>query len=1299
MSIKLSFDTAGNIETPTVVLALRSGNKINAIDNVQNFIFQDDMENPSEFSFTVYKSLCSIWEEIKNLRLIWIPEWDKWYELYTDTKEDNAITKNISARHLPEAELSNLRLYNIEINTEADISREDYKEPTYFFNEENPEASLLHRITGKAVNFSFGHIDKSLVDLKRVCVFEFNDISIYDAFNEIAVEYNCHFEFNSYTGDDGSIVREISAYDLESNCLDCGYRGEFNGSCPECGSTNVDYGYGKDTCVFLSIDNALDDVEYTTDIESVKNCFRLEGGDDLMTAAIMACNPNGSQYMWYTKNMEGDMSQGLVEKLNSYDETYNYYYHDYQASISPDDFNEIVSKYQAPPFNHTELESITVPVKGYASLMNAYFNTLDMALFLTSGLMPSVEMIKTSAEGQVDYLHRTIKTVGISGTIITESAATNAVLTMARALIDSRYQVKIADGSVLSGDKKTWSGKYIVTNYSDNEDTYTSTSPVSVSITEDYETFLKDKIEKVLSKNDDSDYSISGLFDLSLDEFKLEIKKYGLTPLQNISNCCESVLSILIEQGVADATTKPDLYENLYVPYYDKSVAIQSEIAEREKEIEIVNTLQEEIEKITQEIQTALDFESYIGETLWKEFSSFRREDKYSNTNYISDGLSNADLFKNANEFISIANKEIIKAATLQHSITTNMKNILVMKEFEPLRDEFSIGNWIRVEVDGKVYKLRLLSYKLDFNDYERYDVTFSDVIRFGNDISDVESVLNSAKGISSSYDSVKRQASKGSDAYVVQNGWSQKGLDATVVKIVNDANNQDIVYDSNGMIFRRYNDITDTYDDEQIKIINSTIAVTTDNWKTIKTALGRYIFTDPETGEETYSYGIIGETIVGKLILGEQLGIYNQSASLTFDENGLMIKNDKNSFSVNPNSSSLLNIKKDNANILSVNSNGDLELTGKITATSGYIGGASGFFIGSSFIRNGNVANATNTTVEGVYVGIDGFNVSGGTVATTSYFTKNAVNIGGKLTWNGSTLGVTGNITTDNLQATGGKIANFTISDGFLFNGISIGSANSCGISCGTSLGGADDWIFWAGNGAFKVNITGKLETKDIVVVDNIYMKTHSDNTEACIARVAGDFYLGNGELVFCEGISTITITPKTLIILGSPSEFYGEATFDGGIAVYGGTTLYGDFQCATIYNTLAESNVANVRVGASGYLRRVSSSSARYKNIISSVSQSDINSLYEIPTYWFKYKDGYLSEKDERSNKEIPGFIVEDWEYIMPIAVDHNEDGSPEMWNSNIVIPLMFEMIKNEHRRNTELMQRILELERKVS
>ena len=84
---------------------------------------------------------------------------------------------------------------------------------------------------------------------------------------------------------------------MESNCSQCGYRGEFTGSCPKCKSTNINEGYGVDTSIFISSDECGADIQFTTDTDSVKNCFKLEAGDDLMTATIRNCNPNGTDYI------------------------------------------------------------------------------------------------------------------------------------------------------------------------------------------------------------------------------------------------------------------------------------------------------------------------------------------------------------------------------------------------------------------------------------------------------------------------------------------------------------------------------------------------------------------------------------------------------------------------------------------------------------------------------------------------------------------------------------------------------------------------------------------------------------------------------------------------------------------------------------------------------------------------------------------------------------------------------------------------------------------------------------------
>ena len=128
-------------------------------------------------------------------------------------------------------------------------------------------------------------------------------------------------------------------------------------------------------------------------------------------------------------------------------------------------------------------------------------------------------------------------------------------------------------------------------------------------------------------------------------------------------------------------------------------------------------------------------------------------------------------------------------------------------------------------------------------------------------------------------------------------------------------------------MLFKKYEPMLDTFSDCQLKIINSTMAITDDNWKTVKTAVGGYYYFDPKTNELKYAYGINAETLVGKLILGEALGIYNSNNSMTFDKDGLKISNGNNHFIVSPSSDILLRLSNSKQDVLSISEDGKLKI------------------------------------------------------------------------------------------------------------------------------------------------------------------------------------------------------------------------------------------------------------------------------------------------------------------------------------------------------------------------------------
>lgn len=906
MAINIKFDLAGNPEPPTIILTNRNGNRLGQLYVDERSIdVKDCFNDASEFSFTLNKyvngELTPLWDKVLDFKLVYCKEWDMFFEIKVELDEATETVKTVFCTQLGQAELSQIILYDVEVNTEDDIARDDYK-TSILYDENDTKSSILDRLLEKAPHYRIAHVDPTIAKIQRS--FSFDGTSILDAHQEIAEEIGCLFMYPSNSGEGIKINRDIFVYDLQQNCNDCGHRGEFTGKCPKCGSKNIKYGYGKDTTIFVTADElASSGIQLTTDIESVKNCFKLEAGDDLMTATIRNCNPNGSDYIWYFSDvLKEDMPDKLVEKLNSYNNMCNVYETTYVSNIDGgllNKYNSLVNKYL--PFNK-ELQQIETPVVGYPDLMNAYYNVIDLVLYLKSGLMPSVEMSGTTAEEQVRLLtSSSLSPVAVADvTIASLSTINSAVLAMAKTIVRPTYKIKIDKSEIVNeGNSKIWKGNFIVENYSNEEDIFTG-STISVNVNDDLESFVKQKIDKILNKEDTDDLSISGLFEKDYEDFCSELKKYALNPLVSFRDACQSCIDILIEQGVAsENNSNSDLYENLYQPYYNKLIAIESEIAVRESEIAdiygtydsegnlISDGLMTDIERCRNEIQTVLNFKDYLGAELWLEFCSYRREDSYSNDNYISDGLNNAELFKRALEFFETAKNEIYKSSELQHSISTTLNNLLAIPKFKSFVENFDVGNWIRVRVDDRIYKLRLLEYEIDFSDFNNISVEFSDVTKIKNSATDIESVLSQASSMASSYDSVKRQASKGNEAKNTVNDWIVNGLNTALVQIQSN-DSEDIIVTKNGLLGRSYDEITGTYSPEQIKLTHNIIAYTTDNWGTVSAALGKHeyeYYDSNKTLQKDIGYGLSSKFLSAGYISGSQMiggEIYSQNYTST---------------------------------------------------------------------------------------------------------------------------------------------------------------------------------------------------------------------------------------------------------------------------------------------------------------------------------------------------------------------------------------------------------------------------------
>lgn len=373
------------------------------------------------------------------------------------------------------------------------------------------------------------------------------------------------------------------------------------------------------------------------------------------------------------------------------------------------------------------------------------------------------------------------------------------------------------------------------------------------------------------------------------------------------------------DSAVSTNSTLTACYNDLYLPYYNKMKACEDamnaiqtgkypatdEYPDGEiysykyndetyyRGIDDLEALQEEAENKMNAIHDELNFRTCIGEDMYKIYCAYRREDVYSNENYISDGLEsdNVSLIEKAQEFLEVAKKELRRTAEPEYTISSTLKNLLLMEEFKPIIDWFKLGNWIRVKIDGQLYRLRLISYSINFGSLQDISVEFSTVTKEKGVAYDVQQIIKSAQSMTSSFGYVKKQAKKGDDAQNSLSQIKQEGLNSGLVKIQNN-DKEEVTYGKHGLLCRSYDDITGTYSQEQMKITHNILAFTSDGWQSVRQLIGNHEYLkyneESNVWEWNIGYGntadfitsghITGSTIVGGLIMSKNFKLNNKT-------------------------------------------------------------------------------------------------------------------------------------------------------------------------------------------------------------------------------------------------------------------------------------------------------------------------------------------------------------------------------------------------------------------------------------
>lgn len=760
---RIEQDVARQPIIPSCILATKSGKRLGTIIvDEQTLTVKVSLEDSylllAEMSCDIHKYINTYknpyWDDIKDFKMLYIPihvphikARGLWFEIIVTIDENDDTIKHLTGTLAQYAELNQSKNFEVEIRTEDDIDKDDY-EDTIFYNPDNPKASIVDRILhDKARHYTIYHVDDSLYNVKRT--FTFDNTEVIGCLKELAEEVDCIIIFGESDDTSGKLQRTISFYDAKDYCPVCKKRGDFTNGCtnPDCDhSIKIIPRYGQDTGIFISKENLGENINLSSDTDNIKNCYRLSAGDDDMTAAVINCNPSGSQYIWrFTDDMKEDMSDELRNKINQYENDYtNYRYTHVMDGVTSEDvsaFHDTIDKYK--DYIKEELSPIEFPIKGYTNLTRAYYDITYLKDFLNNVMMPySPDVVDTTALEQLNLYQEDKIGVRLL-TAISKGTSTNEVKESVKLFVDtSRYSIDVTTDDY---ENNIWTGTIKVTSLIDEEDTAQKT--MSITFTEATGDYIKNQVDKFIKKKEALLSGIVNLLKSENDIFTQEMKKYNYISLSNIAQTIKSVLDILDDAEITEIS-QPDVYEEIYRPLLQKQEIVDAEMVVREKEIKDLEKAINDIETQQNSINTFLNLETYLGEKLWLELLAFRREEEQENTNFISDGLNNAELIQNAQEFFDRADEDIAKRAESQYTISCTLKDLLILspETYQDVIDIFDVGNWLRIEIDDKIYKLRLVSYQINFGSLNTIQVEFSDAKRSNNFFSAFKSMQKSTR-------------------------------------------------------------------------------------------------------------------------------------------------------------------------------------------------------------------------------------------------------------------------------------------------------------------------------------------------------------------------------------------------------------------------------------------------------------------------------------------------------------------------------------------------------------------------
>ncbi len=233
---------------------------------------------------------------------------------------------------------------------------------------------------------------------------------------------------------------------------------------------------------------------------------------------------------------------------------------------------------------------------------------------------------------------------------------------------------------------------------------------------------------------------------------------------------------------------------------------------------------------------------------------------------YLTANVSDYQKYSVQLELYDYALDVLADLATPTYEFSVDSANFVFAQEFAPFRNRLELGKGVYLNVGGKqTITPYIIEFELDFEKHSNFSVVFSNRFKRKDYVNTLKDMVETSYSTSRSFDANKYLYNQAANQAASVSKFMKSSLDAAVNTIIA-AKNQSVVINGSGIHVggdSKY----------QLRIVDSMIAMTDDNWATAKLAIG--LFASDEVG--TY-FGVNAEVIGGKLIVGNNLVIENET-------------------------------------------------------------------------------------------------------------------------------------------------------------------------------------------------------------------------------------------------------------------------------------------------------------------------------------------------------------------------------------------------------------------------------------